>query len=825
VSYAGSDRVWAEWVCSVLEGAGFRTELDVWDWVAGENVVLRLSDALARADRVLALWSPAYFERDRFTTDEWTAVMAWRPDDEGRHRLVPVRVVAVDPPAVLASVGYRDVFGLDEVRARAELLAAVAGSTGRGKAHAFPGDVTASVGGVGGPRVPGTLPGVWNVRPRNMAFTGRELLLAGLRSGLAVGTRMVVHAVNGIGGVGKTALAVEYAYLFAGDYDLVWWVDAQRVELIGDQLARLGVTAGWVDATASIDVAWEAVQQGLQRRGRWLLIFDNVEEPADVHPWLPAGLGHVVITSRHRGFTGIAVPVEVAVFTRAESMALIRTHLPALSEADAGVLAAEMGDLPLAVAQAAGLLVETAMTVTEYVTELRAHAAEILAEGRPLEYPVALAATIEIAVQRLQEQDPAAVDLLRVAAVLAPEAVPLAWFSLAVEALPAPLAAVVSAGRALVWRRLLARVADLGLGQITNETLLVHRLTQAVLRDQRTPEQLVADRSIAAQVVAAAEPDDDGSDPDSWPDWTALLPHLISLAPESLSGGGKVRRVACSAVWYLLMRGEYHTALPLAEGWYQAWLTQDGPDNHYVLWAASNLAQSYRALGRHQEAYDVDVDTFARSRRIFGEDHSNTLASANNLADDLTRLRRHQEAYDLDFETLERRRRLCSEDHPDTLRAANNLAVDLNHLGRHAEANDLIIDTFSRQRRVLGDDHQNTLSTAHNLADALRMLGRAQEAYALSGDTVARRGRVLGEDHPDTLASAQSLADALRMLGRAQEAYALSVDTVARRGRVLGEDHPDTLASAHHLAGVTRESEDGREGYCVMWRAMRCGIC
>ncbi|MET0417032.1 MAG: toll/interleukin-1 receptor domain-containing protein, partial [Actinoplanes sp.] len=127
VSYAGPDRPWAEWVAQQLDAAGYTVELDVWDWSVGSNAVLAMNDALARARRVLALYSVAYFERERFTGDEWTAVVGQPPDAAGRRRLVPVRVQEVTPPPVLAPLVFQDLFGLDEQRARTMLLAAVGG--------------------------------------------------------------------------------------------------------------------------------------------------------------------------------------------------------------------------------------------------------------------------------------------------------------------------------------------------------------------------------------------------------------------------------------------------------------------------------------------------------------------------------------------------------------------------------------------------------------------------------------------------------------------------------------------------------------------------
>ena len=768
VSYAGPDRPWAEWAAAQLEAAGYTVELDVWDWAAGDNFVLRMSDALARAERVLALWSPAYFERPRFTTDEWTAVVAERSADDaagGGRRLVPVRVTEVEPPPILRALVYRDVFGLDEAAARRELLAAVGLPTRRGGAASFPGGSAAAL--ESGPRVPGSQPRVWNVPGRNAAFTGREPLLAALREQLTVERRTVVQALNGMGGVGKTQLAIEYAHLFAGDYDLVWWIDAEQPELIGEQVSALGQAAGWVEEGTATTAARAAVMDRLRERGRWLLVLDNVAAPDHVRDWLPQGDGHVVITSRHRGFTGLATPVSVEVFTRAESIALLRTHLPTLPDDDADQLAAALGDLPLALAQAAGLLVETAMPVAEFLAELDTHTRELLDErGSALSYPVSLAAAIDISVQRLQRQDPPAVELLRLAAVLAPEPIPLDWWRTAPpEALSAELAAVVA--RPLAFRRTLARLADLGLAGITEQTIQLHRLTQAVLCDDPDTEAVDDLRRRAVQLLAAAEPDDDGTDPASWPAWAELLPHLLALDPATAPAG--IRSAACNALWYLLMRADYHTALSLGRHWHRQWREASGPDDLNVLWVASQTASALLFLGRHDEAHELTQDTYEGHRRVLGADHYATLSLAVNLAASLAQLGRYQEAYELNQDSLDRFRSTIGPDHPTTLRTASNLAIRLSQLGRNEEAYELYHDTLDRFRSTIGPDHPTTLRTASNLAISLSQLGRNEEAYELDRDTLDRRRRVLGPDHPDTRTSERNLAEDLRRLGRDQD--------------------------------------------------------
>src|SRR5215472_2100243 len=176
------------------------------------------------------------------------------------------------------------------------------------------------------PRPTVTMPRVWNIPARNPGFTGRDDLLAGVREKLLAGDKAVVQALHGMGGVGKTQLAAEYAHRFAGAYDLAWWINAEQGGLIGDQVAALGLSLGCVQAGAGTETVRAAVLAELRHRGRWLLVFDNAEDPADVAPWLPGG-GHVLITSRQRGWDEVAAPVEVDVLARAESVAILQARV------------------------------------------------------------------------------------------------------------------------------------------------------------------------------------------------------------------------------------------------------------------------------------------------------------------------------------------------------------------------------------------------------------------------------------------------------------------------------------------------------------------
>src|SRR4051812_44939049 len=449
-----------------------------------------MAAALESADRLLAVCTEAYFASP-FGGAELRAAFAGQAAAAGR--IVPVLVEPVTLPPLYAPLIPLNLTGLDEAAAAARLRTRLAGGRPTGPPP-FP---LRDAGPSGGPGSPGAPPAVWKAPPRNPRFTGRDGMLVELRRRLRAGeATLTVQALYGLGGVGKTQLALEYAHRFAADYDLVWWIDAEQPVLIGDQLVRL---ADRLDLPPGPTVAdsVERLLAELRGRDRWLLIFDNAERPGDIADYRPGGAGHVLIPSRFPGWGALGGRLEVDVLARAETIALLCARIPAISEELADKLAAELGDLPLAAAQAAGYLEQTALPAADYLRRFREHRATLLARGDVVGYSGRIDTAWALSLNRLRGEDPAAVQLLELAAFLAPEPIPLALVSQHADLLDEPLRTIAADPDALADT--IGALVGYSLARRHPDGFQIHRLVQAVIRHQLAPDR---QRTTAERVVA-----------------------------------------------------------------------------------------------------------------------------------------------------------------------------------------------------------------------------------------------------------------------------------------------------------------------------------
>jgi hypothetical protein len=608
---------------------------------------------------------------------------------------------------------HLDLTGLDEAAAAARLRGRLAGGRPTGPPPFPRGDPVPG----NRPGFAGDLPAVWKVSPRNPRFTGRDGMLTELRRRLRAGEgTLVVQALYGLGGVGKTQLALEYAQRFAADYDVVWWIDAEQPVLIPEQLAglaaRLGLPAGpTVAATVDRLLA--------ELRDRELLIFDNAERPADIADYRPGGAGHVLITSRFPGWGALGGRLEVDVLARAETVTLLRARIPNMSEELADELAAELGDLPLAAAQAAGYLEQTDLPAGDYLRRFRARRAGLLARGEVLGYSGRLDTTWALSLERLTCADPAGVQLLELAAFLAPEPIPLYLFGDHAELLDEPLRATASDPDALTDT--VGALVGYSLARRHPDGFQVHRLVQAVIRHQLPCDRKQATAQRVVTLLAAAS----RGDPEesvNWAGYARLAPHVLATCPlGDYSPAG--RQLILDTTRYQQAHGDSHAGRAVAEHLLHRWRSILGPDNPDTLTAASSLTVALISAGEAEPARTLGEDTLQRCRRVLVPDHLITLWAAAGLTLALAELGEAEPARVLGEDTLQCCRGMLGPDHPTTLLAATALTLALDQLGEALPARALGQDTLQRCRRVLGPNHPIMLYLTQHASIAYLRLG------------------------------------------------------------------------------------------------------
>lgn len=497
VSYNQADKVWAEWIAWQLDQAGYTVRVQAWDFVGGMNFAAQMQQASTLCTRTIAVLSEQYLASE-FGAAEWLAAFAADPVGEQRKVLV-ARVANCGRPGLLGPIIGIDLFDREEPAAKDALLRYIRGAvTGSNKPDVpprFPGHVGTSApmlrrGDVQAPtRFPGRGPSVWSVPDRNPNFVGRAVDLEQVGQDLLANGAVAVEAMHAMGGIGKTQLATEFCHRYASNYEVVWWFRAEQPELLPEQYAALAHAMG-LNPPPDENAVRTAVHSALRDCPSWLLVFDNAERPHDVRRYYPTTLrpaghpGHVLVTTRREGFREIGQVRRLDVISTSEAVALMRTRVPDITDADAEAIAAEVGCLPLAVEQAAAYLEQQAGAVSPaaYLRLLTTRTGEMLGRGRPANHQDTIATLWRLSFDTVEQQNPAAVQLLSICAYLAPDAIPLDLFSHHPEQLPAQLASTVR--DELLFAEAVGVLTGYSLASLSGRDLTLHRMVQAALRDR-----------------------------------------------------------------------------------------------------------------------------------------------------------------------------------------------------------------------------------------------------------------------------------------------------------------------------------------------------
>ncbi|MFI0411099.1 tetratricopeptide repeat protein [Actinomadura sp. 3N508] len=663
------------------------------------------------------------------------------------------------------------------------------------------------------PWTPPTLP------LRTTMFVGRDEELAELDAVLANPGGVVVQAVHGLGGVGKSTLAAQWVHRHADAHVLTWWITADSTANVTAGLADLaGMLVPEMARSAPAAVAPEDraawARRWLAAHTGWLVVLDNVNDPAHVTELLTSAPdGRFLITTRLREGWDDLVPalIELDVLSPSEAqemLARIVTNGRPVTELDgAAELCAELGHLPLAIKQAGAYMRQTHLSPDTYLRLLRADPAALYDQtARGADPQRTIARIWRLTLDHLVTTTPFAGDLLRILAWWAPDDIPRSLL----DPLDDPVPIATALGDLAAYNMITLGV----------DTIAVHRLVQAVARTpdprpaendgdpHRRPDDIDQGRTEATALLNVACPTT--VDPAQWPVWQTLLPHITALAdhtnPETDTSD--TARLLNWTASFLDAQGVLDRAIAYFQRTVterQRTLSEDHPD---TLASRNNLASTYQAAGDLERAIPLHEQTLVDRTRVLGEDHPDTLVSRNNLAVAYLEAGDLERAIPLYEQTLVDRTRVLGEDHPDTLASRNNLAGVYRAAGDLERAIPLHEQTLVDGMRVLGEDHPSTLTFRNNLAVAYLEAGDLERAISLHEQTLVDRTRVLGEDHPDTLASRNNLAVAYLEAGDLERATSLHEQTLVDGMRVLGEDHPSTLTFRNNLARAYRAAGD-----------------
>lgn len=661
---------------------------------------------------------------------------------------------------------------------------------------------------------------------RNPFFTGRETLLDLLHERLSTARTAALtqaQALYGLGGIGKTQSAAEYAFRYGDEYAHVFWMRAATRETLAADFIKLAQLLDLPEKDGQ-DQPYivAAVKRWLAANDGWLLILDNADELPLAQEFLPPShQGYVLFTTRDHAVGVIAAGVEVEKLNRHDSALLLLRWSKRLGKdaaldqaraedrAAAELIAQEMDGLPLALVQAAAYIEEIGCSPQDYLDLYSAHSKELLARrGRlMLDYPDTVANTWSLSFRQVEEQSLAAADMLRLCAFLAPDAIPEELLMRGMTESPdvdleAEARASYQLNEALgvLLRYSLIRREE------NTHVLSIHRLVQTVLKESMDQETRQAWAERAVRVVNAALPEASSLTGENQQHYLRYyLPHAqecATLIARHHLHSPEAARLLFQAGIYLYFHGYYresqalhHQALTIREQIF-------GSEHLTVAESLTALAILARNQGDNTQAEGYYQQALTIRERTFGPDHPETTRSRNNLGVFYRSQGKYELAEQLLQQALDFSEQTLGFEHIDTLNYVINLAKLYTEQDKYEKAEQLLQQALTTSERVFEPGHP---LIAHNLNLLARLSferGNYEQAEALWKRSLAIFEKTLGPDHPATAERLNDLAELFVAQGRYGEAKSSCQRALTISEKILGSEHPDTIVYREHLSKI-----------------------
>ncbi|MGH2497083.1 MAG: FxSxx-COOH system tetratricopeptide repeat protein [Ktedonobacteraceae bacterium] len=664
-----------------------------------------------------------------------------------------------------------------------------------------------------------TYPPIWNIPyRRNPFFTGREEVLEHVHDALRADSAAWLtqaHGMTGLGGIGKTQAALEYAYRYHSEYQAVLWVHADSSSTLTAEFVGIATLLRLPERNEQDQRrVVEAVIRWLRINSHWLLILDNVEDLASAEPFLPkASRGHVLLTTRARALGGVAQRIEIGkmqlevgallLLRRAGILPLAATLEDALAEDRTLSLqiTQEMDGFPLALDQAGAYIRETPCTLAAYLALYQARRTDLFKErSAESTYPDSVATTWSLSFEKVARQHPAAAELLHLLAFLYPDAIPEEVVTEASVHMGAVLEPIATDPLRLdgVFKELLR--FSLVYRDPDTQTLTIHRLVQAVFQSAMVQgvQLLWAIRAVQAvnEIFPGVE----------FATWSRCERYLLQAqrCAELIGEWGLVfanaARLLNQAGAYLRTRGRYGDAEPFYQQALVIWQHELGSTHPHVAACCNNLALVYTEQGHYEQAesfYQLALAIWQQA----GNEHRNLATGFNNLGRLYLKQGKHEQAGPLFQEALRLREQLLGPQHPDTATVFHNLAELSLARGQYPEAEQFYQRACAMREEQFGRHHPETMASLDGLARLYSHQGKYKQAEPLLEEIVATYETVFGPQHPEVATLLNNLAVVYEAQGKYEQVEQLYLRALAIRERRLGPLHPDVAATLNNLAG------------------------
>ncbi|MCT4563542.1 MAG: FxSxx-COOH system tetratricopeptide repeat protein [Maledivibacter sp.] len=789
ISYTHSDEKWATWVAKTLEDEGYTTTIQAWDFNPGSNFVQKMHEATINCDRTISILSEKYFE-SLFTQSEWQA--AFVKDPTGKNStLIPIRVSEFRPEGLLKQIIYIDLFEASEEESKKKLLSGVDETKRRRVASGFPGLYNEK-----------SSKKILNLKfRRNRHFSGRGNILKSIKDKFDNQIDSdKVFILTGLGGVGKTQIALEYIFRFQENYEVVWWIESEDSSTIIKSYNSLLIKLGFVDKEIEdVNEVVLMISEWASQNSNWLFVYDNASNFDELYDYIPVTQsGNILITSRFADWDMIGDKYEVNVFDKVEAVDFMmnRTKL----KIDDGVekLVEELGYLPLALEQAAAYILKHCISIIEYYKLYSEYQMKLFEKSHPVKYENSVATTWLLSFNKIQDKK--SLQLMQVMAYLYSENIELSILTDLSNYIDSPISGIIN--DKIEFNEVISKLAEYSLVKRSSNTISIHRLLQNVIQMYDNNHDCLSSlinfayENIDFQMKSV----------DSWSSYLPWHLHINVIANCAYHNRIELEKVSYLfhqlGTYYNLILSNYSMSEKLLIKALSIREELMGKDSNATLRTKINLAGLMLDQGRYEEAENHYLSMIQSCDSKHDQNFEIYLTSKGCLAKIYQVKGRFEEAKKLFQDVIELKLNYYGENNDLLIATLYNFSTLLIDMGEYSLAEKYLLEALDIEKTINGEDNQFVADILDSLANMYTKKCKYNLAEKYFQKSLEIRRTIFNPNHRDIANSLNNYAGLCIELHNFDKA-----ETLLKESLILTEKHPlidpNEIATTCNNLGLT----------------------